>query len=1158
MIRKLYKYSARTIVFISILTVLVLSIAYSLIASEIGTRWLVNTIVSRSDNALTITEISGTLLSSLTIGHLTYTSCSASVSIDSFNSEWQLKHLFNKKIDIKHLRAQLVTVDLHEDCNQEVIPNPPISDSINLPVDISLHTLSIDELAINQNDNSQIMNNINVNANVKNNLLNIELVNLDYFTLKLYTRLTTELTKPFKSQANSKWTYLLDSQEFKGTLDLDGTIEKIDLTHVLQSPYIVNTELTINDPFKNLTFESMSKVDQATLIINDQETIKVYDGVIQASGAIDKIVYQLSSNVDSSTIKDIKVAGSGKITPELVTLSPLSIQYDQANLTAIGEVKIDDEIQARLSITGSKLNPAIINSDYPGKLTLDSLITYTQNKTEKVINVSVNKLTGVLREYPVNASGKFQSNLERTYLKDINMSVGENTIQAKGIIDQSINVSFNINAPKIEQIISNTKGQLQGDIIVKGSIDRPSIQADLSSKSISYKDILNIKNATLDVNINEAKDQSINAKLVIDEFSSDQNSIKDISIDVNGTLENHQLKANLSSGYGALSLQAYGIYDDATQSWSSNDNQILITDTQIGNWSSKSASDISISANSQSIEKLCLYQSQEFSCLSYNNNSEKIQSITLNVNQLSLMHTQQLTSEYANIRGELSADVSLSKNNLGPWMGNANLSVDGLIISPIKELDIKEDIVFDELKASLNIQETSDVGLNFSSNYGHGDSTFNITSSEGFTKNHINKGLIKLNLSDLTFISDYINDATIKQGNALFNIQLSGPIEDIKIAGDGSINELSFNVPALGTEYNDSQFTLHTDEFSKLTIKGELLAGDGSLNLDGWLSFTESNNIQYQAGIIGSNFPIMDTLDIKSSISPDLTITGNQQQLDINGKLHIPTLHIQLKELPAGIVSVSDDEVIISDDTSNAKKKSFKTQGTINLSIGDDADFIGYGLKTNLDGKLKITLNPDQQPVGHGVLNMKNAVYSIFGQILNINHGKFIFSGPLDDPSLDVQIQRIVDDVTVSMLITGKANDPSSKLTSSPPLTEANKLSYLLTGRAINDLNSVEGNDLSNAALLLGLDRSSSAIQEIGTKFGFDNVSIEAGDEELQSTSLLLGKYLSPKLYISYAKDLYSTLGAIQVNYSLTNNISVEVESGTEQTVDLTYSISTD
>ena len=146
MIRKLYKYSVRTILFFSILAVLVLSIAYSLVASEIGTRWLVSNIVSRSDNALTITEISGTLLSSLTIGHLTYTSCNASVSIDSFNSEWKLKHLFYKKIDIKHLRAKQVTVGLHKDCNQAIAPNPAIPDSVDLPVDISLHTLSIDEL----------------------------------------------------------------------------------------------------------------------------------------------------------------------------------------------------------------------------------------------------------------------------------------------------------------------------------------------------------------------------------------------------------------------------------------------------------------------------------------------------------------------------------------------------------------------------------------------------------------------------------------------------------------------------------------------------------------------------------------------------------------------------------------------------------------------------------------------------------------------------------------------------------------------------------------------------------------------------------------------------------------------------------------------------
>ena len=102
-------------------------------------------------------------------------------------------------------------VNHHKDCDQIADVSTPNPDSIDLPVDISLHTLSIDKLTIKQNDNVQTINNINVNAHVKNNLLDVELVNLDYLSLNLYAQLTTKLKKPFQSHANLKWAYLLES-----------------------------------------------------------------------------------------------------------------------------------------------------------------------------------------------------------------------------------------------------------------------------------------------------------------------------------------------------------------------------------------------------------------------------------------------------------------------------------------------------------------------------------------------------------------------------------------------------------------------------------------------------------------------------------------------------------------------------------------------------------------------------------------------------------------------------------------------------------------------------------------------------------------------------------------------------------------------------------
>ena len=68
--------------------------------------------------------------------------------------------------------------------------------------------------------------------------------------------------------------------------------------------------------------------------------------------------------------------------------------------------------------------------------------------------------------------------------------------------------------------------------------------------------------------------------------------------------------------------------------------------------------------------------------------------------------------------------------------------------------------------------------------------------------------------------------------------------------------------------------------------------------------------------------------------------------------------------------------------------------------------FNGYGLDADLSGGLNIRLQEKQAPSGNGTLSMDNAMYSALGQTLEISRGNIIFSGPLDDPLLDVRIER--------------------------------------------------------------------------------------------------------------------------------------------------------
>ena len=533
-----------------------------------------------------------------------------------------------------------------------------------------------------------------------------------------------------------------------------------------------------------------------------------------------------------------------------------------------------------------------------------------------------------------------------------------------------------------------------------------------------------------------------------------------------------------------------------------------------------------------------------------------IKSLDAKIENIELEKFQAYLKDYGTAQGKINGFANITSNNDEDWIGEINIETNNLELSPPEENAFEETVIFEKMQLSLDLNKQSSLSSAFTSNYGTGTIRSDIINLQEIDKLHVKNGSLQLSFPDLNFINPYISNAVIKKGQAQLEMQFSGPLTKLNVKGHGNIDQLDFYLPEFGTEYQNVRLNFDANDLRKIDVAARLNANDGLLNINGWVSLNDIKTTQYKLSVVGENFPVMDTIDVKASVSPDLIIAGTTKNVAINGALKIPRLNIIQKKLPEEVDAISGDEIILNDKSAANDQKKIHMSGNIDVSLGNQATFAGYGLQTDLKGRLKISLQGDQPTIGHGVLFMENAKYTQFGQALDISKGNILFSGPLDDPSLDIQIRRSNSDVTVTMLISGKADDPQTKLTSDPVLSEANKLSYLLTGRLINELNSGEGTDLTSAALALGLSQSSSTIQEIGAKFGLDTLSVGTGGNGLQSTSLLLGKHLSPKLYVTYAKDLFSAIGAIQMNYRLTDHISIEVESGARQTVDLIYSIS--
>jgi len=122
----------------------------------------------------------------------------------------------------------------------------------------------------------------------------------------------------------------------------------------------------------------------------------------------------------------------------------------------------------------------------------------------------------------------------------------------------------------------------------------------------------------------------------------------------------------------------------------------------------------------------------------------------------------------------------------------------------------------------------------------------------------------------------------------------------------------------------------------------------------------------------------------------------------------------------------------------------------------------GHGLR----GELHIT-SPGGRLAVNGAVRAVDGTYAAYGQKLTIDRGQITFSGAVDNPRLDIEATRPNLDVRVGVAISGTPVNPRVRLFSEPELSEIDKLSWLVMGRASDGLGRTDTALLQRAALAL-------------------------------------------------------------------------------------------
>ncbi|HVN43251.1 MAG TPA: translocation/assembly module TamB domain-containing protein, partial [Steroidobacteraceae bacterium] len=182
--------------------------------------------------------------------------------------------------------------------------------------------------------------------------------------------------------------------------------------------------------------------------------------------------------------------------------------------------------------------------------------------------------------------------------------------------------------------------------------------------------------------------------------------------------------------------------------------------------------------------------------------------------------------------------------------------------------------------------------------------------------------------------------------------------------------------------------------------------------------------------------------------------------------------------------------------------------------------------------------------------------YKAFGLELKITKGVISYvNAPLNQPQVELTAERSItdQDITVAVNVRGSLSRPFVTLSSTPSMTDTEILSYLLTGRSIDTLQSGQATSVNKTAESLAVSGGGLILGGVGTRLGLDQVSVER--TSTSDTAVTIGKAFSTKLFVSYGVSIAEAINTIKVRYTLNKLWSLKAEAGLNQSADIEYKI---
>ena len=941
--------------------------------------------------------------------------------------------------------------------------------------------------------------------------------------------------------------------------------------------------------------------------------LRIDSAQIATEGSLDSIQYSGDARVTAQEptgeiiVSPLSLMWSMHWQGQSLAVETLTVTSATGHIAADGTIAWQDgfSLDAHLDVeeqNGEQYQPFLPEGLIIGALNGSGDLSMQQSDEGFAGQLRIIDMTGELNNYPLNAQGNLSYGQDGLQVDDLHAASGSTTLSLNGNWSDSIDLNWVIDASDIGTLSPLLSGSIDATGTLRGTPEAPQINLDASGKDL---DFAGTRIASFTANgeyLNSKNIVDIKATGIATNGESPQR-IDSISISAQGTPAEHQVTLAILAPLGEFDLELRGavLFEEPVRWAGTMRNGRVFSD--LGQWRLEGQPSLTANANSVTLSSQCWQHEQSSLCLDADWASSG--AITANAQ----LHDYPLSYFNAPAPGERSAQLGsallpqLPEGSNAQGNLNAQFSTTGSLTDDPTALELHFNVNAGEgqIRVEPGIAEVDELAAvdaeplepqtfywrNAELDGSRVDNVWQVTSTLDFYQPNLADsgmsvqgnadalltvnadqsldGRVDLAFDDLSWIEAFLPNLQNTQGQLKGLTLITGSIEAPRFGGNLALTNASVDIPGLGLELRDITTNVTSDINQTVAIQGQAKSGDGSLQFFSEIKSPLSDQRSFEINIDGENFTLVNDSEILLKISPDLKVTGNTKNLNITGTLNLPVVDVQLTELPESAIDVSTDTVIVDNGpleptVHNAAQADrgildeMNLTAEVSIKLGDEARFRGFGLDAQLEGALEITQRGTGAPLTYGELTVVEGYYETYGRRLDIEHGKLLFFGSMGNPALDIRAVRQTEDVKAGVQMNGTLRNIRSQLFSTPTLPDSDILAVLITGKPFAEMGNQDSNALAGAITTLGINQGKSFTNQVRSQLGLDTLAINSTGDTSNS-SLTLGKYLTPKIFIRYGVGLFETESTLSVDYSISDRIKLEAKSGSSQSVDIKYTV---